>query len=212
MREMEAQPDKAVNIVGLGLLVEGGLFLLGLLVGWLGFYDHQQPISSIRWPTWSFAIRWGLILLIPMLAYLILFHFWKPGFYQPMQRVLDTQLRPMFSNSNYLELLILSLFAGFGEELFFRWCLQGGITSLLVPTFGTSVAMGAGIAVASLVFGACHWVNKTYAITTTFVGAYLGVTMVWTGTWLVPAISHAAFDFIALIYIVNSKPESTMDA
>lgn len=208
---VEAQSDKRVRLIWIGVLVECGLMLLGLLFGWLGFYDHQQPISSIDWSTWPFAIRWGLIMLVPMLAYLVLFHFWTPDFYRPMQRVIDSQLRPMFAKSNYLELLILATFAGFGEELFFRWCLQGGITSLLEPTVGTTISIGAGIAIASLIFGVCHWVNKTYAITTTIVGAYLGATMVWTGTWLVPAIAHAAFDFVALIYIVNSQPQVTMD-
>jgi membrane protease YdiL (CAAX protease family) len=212
MPEMvESESNKGVNIVWIGVLVEIGLCLLGLLLGWLGFYDHQQPINSIQWLTWSDAIPWGLIALLPMLGYLILFHFWTPEFYRPMQRVMDSQLRPMFSNYSYLELLILSIFAGFGEELFFRWCLQGGVTSLLEPTVGTTISIGAGIAIASLIFGVCHWVNKTYAITTTIVGAYLGATMVLAGTWLVPAIAHSAFDFVALIYIVNSRPKVTMD-
>ena len=117
----------------------------------------------------------------------------------------------MFSNSSYLELLVLSVFAGFGEELFFRWCLQGGISSQLEPMLGKSVSIGAGIAIASLMFGICHWVNTVYLVTAFLIGTYLGLTMVWTGTWLVPAISHASFDFIALLYIVNSRPKSIGD-
>lgn len=182
--------------------------VLGLLLGSMGLYDHRQPLSSIQWSIWNYAVQWGLITMIPMLAYLALFHFWTPDFFRPMNRVIDEKLRPMFRDSTILDLLILSIMAGFGEELFFRWCLQGGITSLVEPLVATPVAIGIGIAVASLIFGACHWVNKTYAITTVIVGSYLGATMVWTGSWLVPAISHALFDFVALIYIVRSQPKS----
>ncbi len=204
----ESQSRSGLSLIWVGLLVEGGVMALGLLLGWLGFYDRQQPLGPVPWQTWTYAVRWGLILVLPMLMYLVLFHFWTPGFFRPMRRVIDLQLRPMFCDSSYLELLVLSIMAGIGEELFFRWCLQGGITSVLEPTLGSTVSIAAGITIASLAFGVCHWVNKTYAITSAIVGAYLGVTMVWTGTWLVPAISHATFDLIALIYIVVSRPKS----
>ena len=121
-----------------------------------------------------------------------------------MQQFVDAKLKPIFRNSSLLELLALSLMAGFGEELFFRWCLQGGMTSVLENQIGGTPSIVVGVVVASIVFGGCHWVNASYGITTMLVGAYLGLTMVWTSSWLVPAIAHALFDFVALIYIAKS--------
>jgi len=203
---IESEMPERADTIRLGLVVEGGLLLIALLLGWMGVFDHQQPISSIGWSMWPYSIGWGLIATVPMVVYLIVFHYWTPNFYRPMRKIIDSKLRPMFQNSSYLDLLLLSLMAGFGEELLFRWSLQGGITSIAETTVGTPMAVGIGVGIASLIFGACHWVNRTYAITTAIVGVYFGMTMIWTGTWLVPAISHGVFDFVALIYIVRSKP------
>jgi hypothetical protein len=54
-----------------------------------------------------------------------------------------------------------------------------------------------------VIFGVCHWVNYSYGLTTMIVGAYLGWTMILTDTFLVPAVAHALFDFIAFLYIVR---------
>ena len=204
---IESEMPEPADPMRMGLVVEGGLLLVALFLGWMGLFDHQQPISSIgSWSLWQYSIGWGLIATIPLLVYLIVFHFWTPKFYRPVREIIDEKLRPMFRSSSYLDLLLLSLMAGFGEELFFRWCLQGGITSIAEANGGTPMAAWIGVGIASIIFGACHWVNRTYAITTAIVGVYFGMTMIWTGTWLVPAISHGMFDFIALIYIVRSVP------
>ena len=118
-----------------------------------------------------------------------------------MREFVDRQLRPLFKRCSIVELVIISLLAGFCEELFFRWCLQGGITSIT----GSLVA---GLLIASVIFGLCHWVNASYGITTVMIGLYLGVLMVWTQTWLAPAIAHALFDFVALIYLSRFGDEN----
>ena len=192
------------NLLILGIVVEGGLVILALVLAWFGLWDQSQPLKEMRsWAAWKSPILLGLAATVPMLGYLILFHFWTPKFLQPMQQFVDLKLKPMFRGASLLEMLTLSLMAGFGEELFFRWCLQGGITHLLTPTMGTAGAISTGIIAASLVFGACHWVNSAYGVTTILVGTYLGLLMVWSGSWLVPAIAHALFDFVAMIYIAR---------
>ena len=193
------------KLLTLGIIVEGGLVILALTLAWFGLWDHSQPLDDLLegWNAWKTPVLTGCIATIPMLGYLVLFHFWKPTFYRPMQQFVEKKLKPMFQGSSLVQLLVLSLMAGFGEELFFRWCLQGGLTQLLVPSLGAAVAIAIGVVSASLVFGACHWVNATYGVTTTLVGIYLGMLMVWSGSWLVPAISHALFDFVAMIYIAR---------
>jgi len=194
---------KVPNLLLLGVVVEGGLVLLALTLGWLGISDHSQPLRDLAqgWSFWKQPLLIGLAATIPMLGYLLVFHFWTPGFMQPMQQFVDMKLKPMFKGASLLEMFALSLMAGFGEEIFFRWCLQGGITHLLTPSLGAAGAIAVGVVVASIVFGICHWVNRTYGVITIIVGAYLGMLMVWTGSWIVPAIAHALFDFVAMIYI-----------
>jgi membrane protease YdiL (CAAX protease family) len=199
---------QGVNLLWVGILVEGGLACLALTLAWMGIFDQKQSLIKLNQVNLLHALAWGFVALIPMLGYLALFHFWRPSFYQPMHQTVDERLRPMFSSSTYLELLLISIMAGLGEELFFRWCIQGGISSWLEPTLGIPVAIGIGLMIASLFFGICHWVNVTYAVVTFFAGAFLGMVMVWSGTWLASAFAHAAFDFVALLYIVNSKPRT----
>ena len=200
-KELESNPD--INVLSMGVIVEGGLVCVALLFGWFGFFDQQQPLNSIDWQLCRDALIWGCVATVPMLIYLAVTHFWRPAFLQPMRRFVETKLHPMFRGSSLIELLALSLMAGFGEELFFRWCLQGGVTSLLESRIGIAGAIVAGLVIASMVFGGCHWVNASYGVTTIIVGCYLGATMIWTGTWLVPAVAHALFDFVALIYIAK---------
>ena len=62
--------------------------------------------------------------------------------------------------------------------------------------------MGWGLALvlASVVFGAAHLLTWTYAIIAAFIGAYLGLLWIWTGNLLTPMITHAVYDFVALVY------------
>ncbi len=204
---MNSQDENSdVNLLWVGILVEGGLILLALVLGWFGFFDRSQILGELNVAKLIHGAKWGVVALVPMLGYLILFHFWKPSFYQPIQETVDRRIRPMFSNATVIEMLIISILAGIGEELFFRWSLQGGVATLLEPAIGSPFAFGMGLFLASAGFGLCHWVNSTYAVVTFLVGLYLGGVMIWTGTWIAPAIAHSIFDFVALIYIVNSKP------
>lgn len=195
-----------LNLSIMALLVEGGLVVLALFLGWLNFYDQDQPLNEclIDWVQLLFL---GTLATLPMLLYLFLFHYWTSWkFIRPMRKFVDTKLRPMFVDSSILELLMISILAGIGEELFFRWCLQGGMTHALQPFLGSIGALIIGIAVASFLFGGCHWVNTSYGVTTAVVGVYFGLTMIWSGSWVVPAFAHATFDFVALIYIARVPP------
>jgi hypothetical protein len=60
-----------------------------------------------------------------------------------------------------------------------------------------------GLVVASLAFGAAHLISLTYAILAAFVGAYLGLLWIWTGNLLTPMVTHAAYGFVALVYILR---------
>lgn len=209
------EPERDVNALWVGIIVEGGLLVAGLLLGWLGWHAANHSVLPLEQLTmepnqgqfevwWSFVFP-SLAATIPLLIYLWCYHWFAEGLFAPMARFVDRRLKPMFQASTTFELLVLATMAGVGEELFFRWALQGGLAAVLSQPMGPVFSQVLAIAVVSALFGLCHWVNSVYGITTMLAGAYLGIVMVVSGHWLVAAFAHAAFDFAALLYIVRRR-------
>jgi membrane protease YdiL (CAAX protease family) len=139
----------------------------------------------------------GLIAVIPLAGTLYAL---RRASFSPIRRIeeaLDRTLRPLLQRASQLELLALSLAAAVGEELLFRAVIQGAA--------GRALGSAAGVAVASAVFGAAHAVTGAYAIIAAVVGAYLGGILLMTGNLLAPIVTHAAYDWIALVYWLRLK-------
>src|SRR5207247_4003229 len=100
-----------------------------------------------------------------------------------------------FGGASVAQLALVAAAAGLGEELLFRGLVQAGVARF----FG----LAAGLTVGSLVFGVCHWLNVTYAILAMLAGAYFGLWLAVTGNILTPVVAHAAYDFLALVYLVR---------
>jgi membrane protease YdiL (CAAX protease family) len=86
-----------------------------------------------------------------------------------------------------------------GEELLFRWAIQGGLAAWFDSPSGQVLA----VVIAAVLFGLCHFLNLAYAAVTFVIGIYFGGLMSWSGTWLAPALTHAAYDFLALVYLTR---------
>jgi membrane protease YdiL (CAAX protease family) len=188
----------------MALAFEGGLgvaaFGLGMLVG-------PPPLATlVRDPSDSWtalqATGVGLLAAVPMLAGLLLLDglTWQP--LRRLQTLVETQLRPLFAPLSVSQLLLLSLAAGVGEEMLFRGWLQEGLSRWMGPPLGAALAL----VLASLAFGACHWLTATYAVLAALVGAYLGGLYLFTDHLLAPVATHAAYDFVALLYLAKWKP------
>ncbi len=194
-------PSDDGSLIWFGVMVEGTLALVALALAWFGLFDQQQRLSEIDFSDLANAAVAGTLATIPMLLFLVAFHFFPTKLLRPMKQFVEQKLYPMFRRSTVFELLLLAIMAGLGEELLFRWCLQGGIATILQERSGPEAANLIGLLVASILFGLCHWVNASYGLTTLLIGVYLGLVMIWSGTFLVPAVAHALYDFIALLYI-----------
>jgi membrane protease YdiL (CAAX protease family) len=94
-----------------------------------------------------------------------------------------------------VDLALLSLVAGIGEELLCRGVLQPVLGRWLGPAFG--------LAAASLLFGLLHPVSWLYIVLAGLLGAYLGFLYLATGNLLGPIVAHALYDFVVLVYIVR---------
>ncbi len=89
--------------------------------------------------------------------------------------------------------------AGFAEELLFRGLIQAALGDWLSPTTGLIVASACGLA---------HPITVGYATVVTVAGFYSGGLWLWSGNLLVPIVAHAAYDFVALVYLVR-RPRNT---
>jgi membrane protease YdiL (CAAX protease family) len=187
------------------LLVEGGLALAALALGWL----LKQPplesvsISSDQIPQLGWAMLMGLIATLPLLAGLLIADRISSGPFGNLNRVVDEMIVPMFRNATVLDFAAVSLAAGLGEEMLFRGLLQSWLASHTGEDYGPFI----GLAVASIVFGLCHWVTPLYALLAALVGAYLGWLFILTGNLAAPIVCHAAYDFVALLYFCRWRQQ-----
>jgi hypothetical protein len=111
---------------------------------------------------------------------------------------LENNLRPIFARWSWWELGLICLLAGLGEELVFRGALHGGLARW--------VGEPAAWLAASVLFGLCHAVTRSYALIAALIGAYFSALWVVTGNLMVPVIAHGLYDFLALAYFLHLQP------
>jgi membrane protease YdiL (CAAX protease family) len=181
-------------------LFEGSLIALALLLGWLGLCDPAQPLNRLSWSEQLRpAMIWGLLGTFPLLLLLFATERIPIWPFRQLSEVTEQLVEPLFRGTAIHELLLVSLLAGLGEELLFRWAIQGGLGA----SGGNPVAQLLALLFASLLFGLCHYLNQAYALFTFVIGIYFGCLMWLAGTWIAPAIAHGLYDFIALIYLTR---------
>jgi membrane protease YdiL (CAAX protease family) len=177
----------------LGCSFQAGLGALGAGLLWF----QQRPLE----PLFHAEIRWLLLGLGAVLPLLMFFHrvmTSRSGPFLPIRRFLEDRLRPLMASWSISQLACISLLAGVGEELLFRGAIQGWASA----RWGEA----AGLVLASGLFGAAHSVNKTYAITAAMVGVYLGSLYQISGGLLSPILTHAVYDFLALVWFLRISP------
>ena len=177
--------------LGLAALVVGGL--VGFPLEAMGVAPQSPRISA---PT---AVGVGLLAAAPLLVGLVLFDRWPPTVLRSFRDQVIGQLVPLFRTLKVVDLALISVAAGVGEELLFRGLIQRGIEFLL----GGSAAVA--LPVASLLFGLCHYLNATYVLLAGLVGLYLGALLLATDQLLTPIVTHAAYDFAALLYLTRRQ-------
>jgi membrane protease YdiL (CAAX protease family) len=172
----------------LGVLFEGGLAVLACLLGWL---LGRSPLGD----RFSFDVLdagWVVAATVPMfLAFLAVN-------YLPLARIrrfFEEVLRPLFRHCSLLELALISLLAGVGEEMLFRGVIQGALADWLGPWWG--------LVLASVVFGLLHAITATYVVLAFLLGLYLGWVWLANGNLLVVIIAHALYDFCVLVYLLR---------
>ena len=178
------------RILLLGVVFEGGLRLLAMLLGWL----FDLPLWSLMSLDLVGSAQ-GLAAVLPMLAMLLATAHSRLAPLRQIRQILDDSFLPLFRDSRFVDLALIALLAGLGEEFVFRGVLQVGLEKVM-PLWGA-------IALASLLFGLAHAITPAYAVLAGLVSVYFGVLFAWTGSLYVVALAHAAYDLIALVYLLG---------
>lgn len=175
----------------LGCLLEVAVGLVAVPVGfWLGVdWDAVWGRPGMR------EALTGAAVCLPLLAlpWSVIHSSWR-GF-RRIRAVLDARLLPVMSGWTNLQLLAISLLAGAAEEGLFRGAIQAG----LEPRLGAA----GGLLVASALFGLCHAVSRFYAVLAGGMGVVLGLEFQLTDSLATPIITHALYDFLALLYLLR---------
>ena len=190
------------------------LGVMGVLLGWLVGPDAREFIPDFdphdAKPV-VMGVLWGALAAAPML---LLIEGVRRVPLQSVQELEKLSSDPVFkqlTSLSALELVVISLCAGVGEELLFRgWLMQ------FLMTVGTEAQPDptriiAAIAVSSFVFGLVHPITKLYIVLATVIGAYLGLLFHFSGNLLIPITAHAVYDAVQLMmakYFRNEDDET----
>jgi membrane protease YdiL (CAAX protease family) len=175
-----------------GCLFELALLVFAFMWGWL---FHRPALLDLRWSLKAALI--GIVAAIPPFVFFL----WTLNsglhVFSRHQQLMESLLRPLFGNWSVLQLLVISVIAGISEEAFFRGAIQGSLAD--------RVNVILAVVLASALFGAFHLLSWTYAIIAASIGTYLGLLWIWTGKLMTPIITHAVYDFAALVYFFRFR-------
>lgn len=176
----------------LGVVFEAGLALVAFGLAWLfGLSLMEHAWFSTR------DLIMGLAATAPPFLFLLYSETsgWSP--LVEMRELTRRRLLPVLRPLAIWQLAVIAVLAGAGEELLFRGVWQ----TQLVGWCGVSP----GIALAGVSFGLAHCVSRGYAIFATGAGIYLGVIYHLSGNLLAPAVCHALYDLLALLYLLRIR-------
>ena len=182
-------PDRGafLNLAG---AVQGGLTLLAIVLAWGLRIDVWAVIA---WDGPSIAA--GVLATLPLLALFGVTYRWSWRPVREIRELVLNLLGPTLALCRWHDLVLLAALAGVGEELFFRGVLQ----TVCIRWFG----LGAGLALASIVFGLLHAATPAYAVLATLIGVYLGALFLAFDppNLLVPMIVHTLYDLFAFVVL-----------
>jgi membrane protease YdiL (CAAX protease family) len=162
----------------------------------------MDPLSQLQ-PGWR-SLVWGVLATAPLLFALTWILQRPAGELRRLVEFVVTQLGPVLAQRSTAELALLATLAGVGEELLFRGVVQTGLGRVLPAPLD--------LLAASSLFGLAHFATATYAIVAGLMGLYLGTLFLAQGTLLGPIVTHALYDFVALLLVVRRHRRSQIPA
>lgn len=176
--------------LGMALACEVGLGVTALAVGQMvGFW----PLDRFAWSV--LAVGQGLLATVPLVIAMWLATRWPIGPLKALGELVRDLIVPIFAGVPRWQLAIISSAAGWGEEVLFRGLIQAGAES-------QTDSPGFALILASVIFGLAHPLSTAYVVMAAAIGAYLGWLFIATDNLLPAIVAHAAYDFVALLYLL----------
>jgi len=181
-----------------GVSIEMGLLLVAAGLAW--------ALAVPLWGGWHWSwldFGWGVAGAVPML---ITFRWLMRLEWPALRRIrefLERVICSALGEWSVARMLAISVLAGVAEEVLFRAVLQGGLER--------GVGAAPALVLAGAVFGICHWITPAYALIAGLMGCYLGGLWWWSGNLLTPVVAHAAYDFVALVWLLRVRREGAND-
>ena len=187
--------------LGMALACEVGLGVTALAVGQMvGFW----PLDRFTWS--ALAVGQGLLATAPLVIAMWLATRWPIGPLKALGDLVRDLIVPIFAGVPWWQLAIISIAAGWGEEVLFRGLIQAGTES-------QTDSSGFALILASVIFGLAHPLSTAYVVMAAAIGAYLGWLFIATDNLLPAIVAHAAYDFVALVYLlVHYSVPTTSDS
>jgi hypothetical protein len=171
----------------------------------LGLLGLAFVLAGLLDVTWTDSIRvnaanilQGIVAATPMFALL----WWVLSSpLEPVAKVrefLDRSIGLLFHDWTWWQVAVLAALAGVGEESLFRGVIQGGLEG--------SVGAWSAILIASLIFAGVHFVSWAYGFLSWIAGLYLGTIFWLTDDLMVSILAHAVYDFVAMSYLMRTRP------
>lgn len=161
----------------------------------LGYAFGAPAAATLAWSPSAIAI--GVLATAPMLALFAVFMVLELAPFRAIRELLDRFIGMYFEGATWKGIALVSLAAGFAEELLFRGFLQAALEPL--------VGVVPAVLLASLAFGLAHAVTATYVVIATLFGIYFGWLWLATGNLLTVVTAHALYDFVALMLMIEAK-------
>ncbi|QDV61507.1 CPBP family intramembrane glutamic endopeptidase [Crateriforma conspicua] len=211
-------PQTADDVFRTAVIFESALGLLALFLGWLLGPDPRALVPKIdlsvfQWDVWSpvvLGIGYGMAAAIPMLLGIAVLRRLPLESVRELERLSDDGMLRLLLQLGPLELILISLCAGVGEELLFRGWLMQWLSENPSGVSGP-LEIGIGLIGSSIAFGLVHPITRLYVVVATVIGLYLGVLLLLSGNLLIPIAAHATYDAVQLMMTAWQKSSDSVD-
>lgn len=180
------------------LAIALGAELALALAGWGVCWLLGLPLTARLWPASGVLVplSWGLVATLPMavMFFALLRARWRP--LDKMRRQVRRMVGELLDSAGLSEIVLISLSAGFGEEILFRGALQ--------PMFALWLGPWGGVAATALLFGLAHPMSYGYFAVATLCGVYLGAVTELSGNLIPAIVAHGLYDLVALWWLQRS--------
>ncbi len=191
------------------MIFESALGVLALILGWLFGPDPRELVPEFTLDDLrplADGLLYGVLAALPLLGAVEILRRlpWEP--IRELERLSDDGMVSLLLRLGPLELILISICAGVGEELLFRgWMMSwiaGGHDGVWSP------ATIAGLIGSSIAFGLVHPITKLYVVLASLMGVYFGILVITSGNLMIAIVAHAVYDAAQLILTARRERQS----